>query len=120
VGLGVRPHPHLARHGLLERLQVALEGVEVENQRRGVDLFEALTDRGRRSLAHAAALSVPLTKREPDERRRTSAISGSAMRLTRSQPALVTVIPDVNEEITIMMKIVWSLAPCALARSSGR
>ena len=50
----------------------------------------------------------------------TSAISGSAMRLTRSQPALVTVIPEVKEEITIMMKIAWSLAPCALARSSGR
>ena len=40
MGFGVRPYPHLAGHGLLERLQVALEGVEVEDERRGVDLLE--------------------------------------------------------------------------------
>ncbi len=48
------------------------------------------------------------------------ATSGSAKRLTRSQPAVVTVMPEVKEEIAIMMKIACSFVPCALARSSGR
>ena len=50
----------------------------------------------------------------------TTATIGSANRFTRSQPAAVTVMPDVNEEIAIMMKLACSLAPWALAISSGR
>ena len=39
VGLGVCPHPDLSGDGLLERLEVALEGVEVEDERRSIDFF---------------------------------------------------------------------------------
>src|SRR5690606_29691653 len=104
-----------------QRDEVLLEGFEVEDQRRGVDFLEALADSGRRALAHAAAVRAARSRSvNHTSATATAATSGSAIRFTRSHPACVTVIPEVNEEIAIMMKIAWSFAPCALARSSGR
>src|SRR5205823_8558754 len=100
---------------------VRLERVEVEDQRRRVDFVEALPDLGRRaSDAAGAAFCARWWNMYQTRAPVTMAISGSASRLTRDQPAVVTVSPEVHDETSIMMKMHWSLAPCAFAFSSGR
>ena len=52
VGLGVGPHAHPAGDGLRQRIEVALERVELEDQGRRVDLLDALPDERRRPQSH--------------------------------------------------------------------
>ena len=53
VGLGVRPHPDTAAGDpLRQAAQIALEGVEIDDQRRGVDLVEGHADLGRGAGSH--------------------------------------------------------------------
>ena len=121
VCLGVRPHAHRAAlHRFRKCAQIALEGVELEHERRGVDLLDALAHLGRRPVHAAAVLRERSCAANQTRATATIAISGSANRLTRSQPAVVTATPELNEETSIIRKIAWSFAPCALARSSGR
>src|SRR5207248_2009977 len=117
--LGVRAHAHAAAlHRVGHRVQVALDGIEINDQRRRVDVRDALSDGCRR--AHHAAATRRCCNANQASAIATIATSGRAKRLTRSQPAVVTVAPEVKDETSIMMKIAWSFAPCALARSSGR
>src|SRR5256885_9776017 len=121
VRLGVGAHAHRpAFQRIGERTQVALERVEVDEERGRVDLVHSLPYGGRRAHHAAAVRRVRWWKANHRSAATTTAMSGSARRLTRVQPALVTVRPELKEETAIMMKIDWSIAPCALARSSGR
>src|SRR5690606_1755696 len=122
VGLGMGPDPDVAAlERCLQGFDIALEGVELEDQRGRIDLVEALPHLGGRSLAHsAAARPARLRTAYQTMEMPTSAMRGSASRFTCSHPPLVTVRPALKEEIAIMMKIAWSFAPCAFARSSGR
>src|SRR5947207_14945086 len=57
--LGVRPEAHAAAfHALGEPPQIALEGVEIDDQCRGVDLIEAHADLGGRARRHRWALRL--------------------------------------------------------------
>src|SRR5207237_9107562 len=119
VRLRMRPHAHLLTlHRVGQRAQVALEGVELDEERRRIDVLDALPDAGRR--AHHAVAARRCCTANQTRATATIATSGSAKRFTRSQPADVTVAPEVKEETSIMMKIAWSFAPCAFARSSDR
>src|SRR5258707_311761 len=82
--------------------------------------LQPLPDRRRRPHAAATALRACSRSANHASAAATTATSTNAKILTRCQPTLVTVKPELNYEITIMMKITWSLVPCALARSSGR
>src|SRR5581483_4912614 len=119
VRLGVGAHAHAATlHRVGHGAQVALEGVELDNQRGSIDLLEVLPDGGR-GADHARA------GRRCRDANQTSAIvtiatSTSAKRFTRAQPAVVMVAPEVNEDTSMTRKMTWSFAPCAFARSSGR
>src|SRR5580704_10845189 len=56
MGLGVRPQPDAAAGGAVgEALEIALKRVEIDNQRRGVDLVEGHADFGGRSCGHRRA-----------------------------------------------------------------
>ena len=125
VGLRVRAHP--ARPAL-DQIRQACAGSPrthraVHDERRRIDVLKAIWPTvGRRALDRCGGGFLPalVAKAYQTMAAPTTATIGSAKRLTRSQPAVVTVMPEVKEEIAIMMKIAWSLAPWALARSSGR
>jgi hypothetical protein len=54
--LGVRPEAHAAAfHALGEPPQIALEGVEIDDQCRGVDLIEAHANLGGRARRHRSS-----------------------------------------------------------------
>ncbi len=118
VGLGVRAHPHAALHEVREPFQVGLERVQVEDQRRRIDLLQPHAHFGWRSRRHV--LFFLISKNKYKRARTTTAIRGMAAKFTFSQPALVTIMPEENDEIAIIAKIAVSFAPWALARSSGR
>jgi hypothetical protein len=46
MALGMRPHPQLAPHCIHEPRQVALKAIQVEQQRRRVDVFDGVTGSG--------------------------------------------------------------------------
>src|SRR5438067_1638016 len=59
MGLGVRPEAHAAAfHALGEPSQIALEGVEIDDQCRGVDLIEAHANLGGWARRHRWALRL--------------------------------------------------------------
>lgn len=112
VRLGVGAHAHPVGYRVVQGLEVLLEGVEIEDQRRGIDLLDALAYRSRRTLGHTtAAFRARSCSANQTMAAATSATSGSAMRFTRSQPAVVTVMPEAKDEMAIMMKMAWSFAP---------
>ena len=76
VGFRVRPHAHPPGDRVRQALDVGLERIQVEDQRRRVDLFQTHADGGGRAQRHARACLF-LRKRNASARI-TTAINGDA------------------------------------------